>query len=340
MGRANFFLHLHPPSIPADQARFRHTFGLGGLAVFLTLVTALTGALLMFYYAPSPEQANPSLYYLRDHVPYGWLLRNLHFWAAQSLLVVAGLHLLRVLFTAAYRKSRRFNWLLGLALLVILMAEDFSGYVLRWDDQVGWALLVGANLLRQIPLFGQGLYRMAVGGAALGEGTLLRFYGWHVLGLGAPLLFLMGWHLFRLRRDGGIAHPEGPGRPRARIRREQLAQREGVAMLVAAGLLLLLAAFASPALSGPLDLGQMAAREVRAPWFFLWVQELLRHGQAAWMGLGIPLGILALLALLPYGLDRGAEAGIWFPRDGRLAQGLGLLLAVLMGGLTLLGALR
>jgi quinol-cytochrome oxidoreductase complex cytochrome b subunit len=340
MKRPNFFHHLHPPTIPAEQARFRYTFGLGGLAVFLFIVVLITGALLLFYYVPSAEGANDSVQMLTFHVPLGWLVRNLHYWGTQALVIVSILHLLRVIFTGGSRPPRRFNWLLGLGILLLVLGLNFSGYVLRWDVDIGWALLVGTNLLKEIPLLGPGLYSLAVGGSEIGSGTLLRFFGWHVFGLLFPAAFLFGWHLFRVRRDGGISRPPPrPGRRFDRIGREILLQREIVAMLLAGGLLVLLSILFNPGLGPELNLTN-GVGETRAPWFFLWIQELLRWGDPLWMGVLIPFVLLVLLALIPYVFDRGEEGGRWFPRDGRTAQVLACCIVLLITFLTILGALR
>jgi menaquinol-cytochrome c reductase cytochrome b subunit len=340
MKRPNFFYHLHPPTIPKEQARFRYTFGLGGLAVFLFTIVLITGALLLFYYVPSVEEANASVQILTYHVPLGWLIRNLHYWGTQALIVVAVLHLLRVALTGGFRIPRRFNWLLGLGLLLILLGLDFTGYVLRWDVDVGWALLVGTNLLREIPIIGQDLYRLAVGSTTIADGTVLRFYGWHVFGLILPAVILFGWHLFRVRRDGGISAPKPkPGKAPDRIKRGILIRREVIAALVAGGFLLLLATFFNPGLESVFDPAQPVG-EAYAPWFFLWVQELLRWGDPLWMGVLVPIGLFLLVTLLPYAFDRGEEGGHWFPKDGRLAQALALGCILLVSFLTLIGALR
>src|SRR5512136_2946119 len=105
--RPSFFHHLHPPSIPALQARFRYTLGAGGLAVFLVLILGLTGILEVFYYTPTPEQAALSIQTLSFRVPFGGLVRNLHYWSAQFLVLVSLVHLLRVVFTGAYLPPRR-----------------------------------------------------------------------------------------------------------------------------------------------------------------------------------------------------------------------------------------
>jgi len=357
MKRPSFFEHLHPPSVPELQARIRYTLGLGGLSLFFFLVVSLSGALLLFYYSPSAEQANATVQLLQYHVSLGWLVRGLHFWSAQALLLTTGLHLLRVALTGGFRAGRRFNWLLGLGMLVLVFALDFTGYGLRWDRSIGWALLVGTNLLEQVPLIGQMLHRWAVGGPQLGQATVLRFFGWHVFGLMLPASALLVWHLFRVRRDGGIAHEpgarvaqpdaaierapasSGEGGLPARLPRSELVRREVLAMLFAMAALLAIVALAPPALDGPLDLAALSD-QARAPWFFLWVQELLRLGDPLWMGVMLPLAALALLALLPYAIDRGRRLGRWLPPDGRLAQALTIVLAVAIGALTLRGALR
>jgi quinol-cytochrome oxidoreductase complex cytochrome b subunit len=340
MKRAGFFEHLHPPTLPEPQARFRYSLGLGGLSAFFFVVASISGALLLFYYSPSAEQANASIQLLQYHVPLGWFVRGLHFWSAQALVVTAALHLLRVALTGGFRGGRRFNWLLGLGLIVLLLGLDFTGYGLRWDASIGWALLVGTNLLRLVPLAGETFYRWVVGGAQLGEAAVLRLFGWHIFGLMLPAFGLLVWHLFRVRRDGGIAHaPASPTAVDTRLPRAALVRRELKAMLVAGGALLAVTALAAPALDGPLDLSTLSAT-AHAPWFFLWVQELLRLGDPLWMGVVVPGAALVLLAFLPYGIDRGTTLGRWLPRDGRVAQGLTLALALAVSWLTLRGALR
>src|SRR5512146_2304202 len=181
--RPSFFHHLHPPTIPAAQARWRYTLGAGGTGVFLLLVVAASGILEMFYYIPTPERAALSIQTISYLVPLGGFVRNLHFWSAQLLLIVGGIHLARVVFTGSYAPPRRFNYLLGMALFVFAILLDFTGYVLRWDQGVQWALVVGTNLLKTIPLAGDAVFTLAAGGTELGTQTLIRFYAWHIFGL-------------------------------------------------------------------------------------------------------------------------------------------------------------
>ncbi len=342
--RPSFFDHLHPPSIPAPQARWRYTLGAGGLAVFLVLVVSFTGILVTFYYQPSLEQAANSVQELTFLVPFGWLMRNLHFWSAQLLILVTLLHLLRVVFTGAYLHPRRLNYLLGLALLVASLLLDFTGYVLRWDEGVHWALVAGTNLLRSIPLVGEALYAAIVGGSQVGAATLIRFYAWHLFGLMLVLVIIGVWHLFRVRRDGGIAVPPPELRPDPRrIPRKELARREGLAMLWAALVLIILAILLPAPLAPAIQEGALQASESRAPWFFLWVQQLLRLGDPFIFGVLVPAGTLLLLALVPYfspGRLTRAELGGWFPPGGRNMQLLVGILAAAVLLLTLLAVLN
>ena len=174
--------------------------------MFLALVVGVTGILEVFYYVPTPENA-ASIQTLAFLVPYGGLVRNLHFWSAQFLVIVALVHLLRVIFTGATLPPRRFNYLLGMGLFVLAVLLDFTGYVLRWDTGIQYALVAGTNSIKSIPLAGPALYGILVGGSQLGPATLIRIYGWHIFGLMLLGLILLVWHIFRVRRDGGIAVP-------------------------------------------------------------------------------------------------------------------------------------
>jgi quinol-cytochrome oxidoreductase complex cytochrome b subunit len=350
--RPSFILHLHPPSIPAAQARLRYTLGAGGLAVFLCLILLVTGLLEMYYYVPSPERAAQSIQEITFLVPFGGLVRNLHFWSAQALAVVATIHLLRVIFTGAYTKPRRFNYLLGLGLFVIALLLDFTGYVLRWDEGIRWALIAGTNLLGSVPKIGEALVRFVSGNLEPGPAMLIRFYAWHIFGLVIIGGIAMIWHLFRVRRDGGIAAPSGrktespdtqspetlESAPSTRISRTELLRREVMVMLIAGGVLLLVATFLPAPIAQPMNIALVSLTESRAPWFFLWVQELLKLGDPFVWGIAMPLAVLGLLALIPYIFPRLSESdlGRWFPRSGRAAQLLMIILVVTILTLTIL----
>ena len=340
--RPAFVYHLHPPRIPAAQARFWYTLGTGGLSVFLCLVLLLTGLLEMYYYVPSPDQAAVSVSIIKTLVPYGNLVRNLHFWSAQFLVIVMSIHLLRVVLTGAYAPPRRFNYLLGLGLLVLILLLDFTGYVLRWDEGVHWALVVGTNLIKTIPLIGDRLYRFVMGGAGPGAATLIRFYAWHIFGLTLAVIILVTWHAFRVRRDGGIASaPPNQTSDIQWITRFDLVRREVLAMVIGI-LLLLIVSLAIPApTNSPISSFSSMTGSSQAPWFFLWVQQLLKWGDPFWLGIIVPIVIVTLLGLFPYILPNADknELGRWLPRGNRAAQVLTVLLYLIILVLTFLGAL-
>lgn len=344
--RPGFFEHLHPPTIPAREARFRYTFGLGGVSLLLFLILCATGVLELFHYVPTMEEANASTQVIDLLVPYGSVVRAVHYWAGQGIVVTAALHLVRVVLTGAYRGRRRFNWLLGLGLLVAMLLLDFTGLVLRWDMDIAWALMVGTNLLRSIPFVGPALYTMAVGGSEIGQPTVVRFLAWHIFGLALPGAILIVWHLFRVRRDGGISHlspdsvPNPASAEAARLPRSDLVRRESIAALVVCSALLVLAVLAPPTLGPRADFANLPP-DASAPWFFLWVQQLLRLGEPFPMGVGVPCAAVLVLALIPYLVDRRpAGAGQWFNRQGRLAQTIVLSLLAVVAALILRGALE
>jgi quinol-cytochrome oxidoreductase complex cytochrome b subunit len=337
--RPSFFHHLHPPTIPAAKARWRHTLAAGGTAIFLMLILGMTGILEMFYYVPNPQEAALSVQTITYHVPFGGFIRNLHYWAAQLLLIVSAVHLLRVVFTAAYSHPRRFNYLLGLGLFVLAILLDFTGYILRWDVDICYPLLTGTNLLKTIPVIGEFFFRIAVGGGEACSTGLLRFYVWHIFGLTLPIIILVAWHAFRVRRDGGIAVPPPQLRTdNTRISRNVLVRREVLTMFIVSIVLILMASFLPAPIAPAMTENPSIAANAHAPWFFLWVQQMLKWGDPFIFGVLIPFGILVLLALLPYIFPKPADSdiGTWFPKSNRLAQIVVSVIALIVISLTLM----
>jgi quinol-cytochrome oxidoreductase complex cytochrome b subunit len=337
--RPSFFHHLHPPTIPAVQARWRHTLSAGGTAIFLMLILGVTGILEMFYYIPNPEEAALSIQTITYHVPFGGFIRNLHYWSAQLLLIVSAIHLLRVVFTAAYSHPRQFNYLLGLGLFVLVILLDFTGYILRWDQGICYPLVTGTNLLKTIPFIGNFLFRIVVGGGEACNTALLRFYTWHIFGLTIVAVIVMAWHGFRVRRDGGIALPPPQLRKNnERISRAELVRREVLVMFIVGIILILLASFLPAPIAPALTGKPVVTGDASAPWFFLWVQQMLKWGDPFIFGVLIPFGVLVLLALIPYILPKPADGDIgrWFPKSNRFAQIVVGLIALIVIVLTIM----
>jgi len=338
----NFFHHLHPPTIPAAQARWRYTLGAGGTAVFLMLVLAVTGTLEMFYYIPTPADAAFSIQTITYLVPFGGLIRNLHFWSAQLLIIISAVHLIRVVFTGAYIPPRRFNYLLGIILFIFSIFLNFTGYILRWDTGIQWALVVGTNLIKTIPFLGNTFYQVLIGGTEPGSSTLIRFYAWHIFVLAIVTAVMVGWHAFRVRRDGGIAVPPPNLRVDSkRIPRAELVNREVAAMLLTTTALIILSVFSPAPIAAPFVKITSLSADARAPWFFLWVQQMLKWGDPFLWGVLVPLLVLLILILIPYVFPKPLESelGRWFPKSNRLAQITLALITLLIIIFTVLGSL-
>ena len=217
----NVFLHLHPAKVNRDAIRFRYTWGMGGLSLYLFVVLTITGVFLMFYYHPTKGQAYQDIMYLHNDVPFGGLLRNMHRWAAHLMIITVWLHMFRVFLTGSYKSPREFNWSVGVICLVLTLLLSFTGYLLP-DDQLGfWAVTVGTNMARATPLLGHegplgpelGMtayndIRFALlGGSIVDANALLRAYIWHCIALPLLISIFLSVHFWRVRKDGSISGP-------------------------------------------------------------------------------------------------------------------------------------
>jgi quinol-cytochrome oxidoreductase complex cytochrome b subunit len=199
---SNFFLHVYPVKVPARVLRFRYSWRLGYILTVLFAILNLTGMYLMFFYTPSVAAAYGDMQQLRTGVGFGQLVRNVHRWSAHLMVIAVLLHLARVFFAGAYKRPRQFNWVLGVGLLVLTLAFSFTGYLLPWDQLSYWAVTVGTNLVNYVPVLGGILRDLLLGGAQIGQATLLRFYALHVFVLPAALTVLLALHIWRVRKDG------------------------------------------------------------------------------------------------------------------------------------------
>jgi quinol-cytochrome oxidoreductase complex cytochrome b subunit len=177
-----------------------HTLGSATLAVFM--VQAVTGTILAMYYAPSPDHAYDSIRYLEHSVASGAVLRGIHHWGASAMVVLVVAHAIRVFTMGAYKYPREINWLLGVALLGIVLGFGFTGYLLPWDQKAYWATQVGTNIAGTTPIVGAILVKLLRGGTQLGVATLSRFYALHVLLLPALLAGIALLHLTLVVRQG------------------------------------------------------------------------------------------------------------------------------------------
>ena len=162
------FLHLHPARLPKHAVKVGYTWCMGGLSFFLFVNLTITGILLMFYYRPTVEYAFTDIIDLSEQVPLG-IMRELHRWAAHSMVLIVWLHMVRVFMTGSYKPPREFNWGIGVILMTLTMLLSFTGYLLPWDQLAIWAVTVGSNMARATPFLGN----EGPGAALLAIGCLL-----------------------------------------------------------------------------------------------------------------------------------------------------------------------
>ncbi len=331
----NLVLHLHPAKVPASTLKWTYTWGLGGLAALLFFLLVLTGVFLEMNYTPSPERAYTDILALRTNVWFGDLLRNLHHWSANLLVVVAVLHLLRVFFTGSYRTPRETNWMVGVLLLLLVLAANFTGYLLPWDQLAFWAITVGTSIVNYVPLVGGFISRTLLGGPEVSAATLLNFYSLHISFIPISIVMLISLHFWHVRKDGGLTLPKGLKKAEeARVERlttiPHLVRREAIWALAWLAILLAWAFFIPAPLEGIAN-PDVSPNPAKAPWYFMGIQELLLHFHPLVGAVIIPALALLGLLLLPFYDVNLESVGVYFRSyRGRylslLAFGSGILI--------------
>jgi len=326
--RNNLILHLHPSRVPAQALRFTYTWGLGGISVVLVLLLGLTGLLLMFRYDPRVEYAYVSIQQLETEVMFGSFVRAVHHWSANFLVIASFLHLVRVFLTGSFKQGRSVNWIIGLVLFVIVLAGNFTGYLLPWDQLSYWAITVSTSLMAYIPLLGTAVRNFFLGGPQVGQAALSNFYALHVVFMPALLLGFLAYHLWKVRKNGGISQPllKEDEKPEFKATNPHLVNIElaaGLVVVVVVGLYAML----NPAPLGSIANPMVSPNPAKAAWYFLGLQELLLHMH--------PLAVMSLLAVAVIALaitpwiDRDfRDIGIYFRSAiGKRAAVFGALLA-------------
>src|SRR5512141_1166718 len=194
-------------SVHVSIPRTAHTFYLGGITLFFFMVQATTGILLALYYHPTPEAAYDSILFIMNDVNFGWLIRSIHAWSANLMIVFCILHLLRVVVQGAYRAPREMTWLVGVGLLLLTLGFGFTGYLLPWDERAFWATTVGTQIAGAVPLIGGYIQDFLRGGPDLGALTLSRFFDVHVMILPVSILGALALHILFIHQQG-LADPE------------------------------------------------------------------------------------------------------------------------------------
>ncbi len=344
----SFIAHLRPRYYAAASTRFTHTFRLGWFTTFFFVVETITGILLMVYYIPFPDQAYESILAIESNVFFGELMRDLHRLGAEAMVIFSWLHMFRTYFTGSYKGQRTFTWLTGVLLLFLTAYLSFTGYLLTWDQLGYWAITVGSSITDAGPVAGPALNIILRGANDIGIGGLLRFYLQHVILLPLLAILLISVHYYKVAREHSISLPasvdEGDLTP---VEKKDATKRIDLIpdllthelFLTSIGILLLLAILYFGLFDSPLETHANPLQtplDTKAPWYFWWLQGMLKIDPAAifegminpiiqpigalfgltWtielskllnskfiMGLMIPPGLILLLMAIPY-IDR------------------------------------
>jgi quinol-cytochrome oxidoreductase complex cytochrome b subunit len=313
---SNFLLHWFPAKSYKPSLAWSYSFWLGTASAALLLVLVLSGGPLLFLYVPSVERAYGSIKDIEYVVTFGSWIRSVHRFAAHFMVLAVFLHLVRVFLTGAYKngvgqgQKREQNWVIGVAMLLLTLLLSFTGYLLPWDQLAYWAVTVGTNIASSIPVIGPTVRELLIGGRGIDQPTLIRFYVLHVIVLPGALGGLFVYHMWRVRKDGGLARADSaallPVRVPAPIVATKtytllgvargtspsvrsssleapdltvnsvpdLTRRLAIVVLATLAVMSLLAVF----LRSPLEEAANALvtpNPAKAPWYFLWLQEIV-----------------------------------------------------------------
>ena len=216
-------------------AKWRYVWG--STLVFAFVTQMITGIFLWMSYSPSSRTAWESVYYIQYEMQGGWLLRGIHHYMAQVMVVLLVIHLLQVVIDGAYRAPREINFWMGLVLMKIVFALGLTGYLLPWDQKGYWATAVATNLAGIVPYIGPSIQKVVVGGSEYGNHTLTRFFALHAGVLPGLLMAFLGLHIFLFRKHGIKTHDESA--PASYFWPDQVL-KDGVACLAVMAVVLLL----------------------------------------------------------------------------------------------------
>jgi quinol-cytochrome oxidoreductase complex cytochrome b subunit len=211
---SNLLLHWFPAKVFKPSLDWSYSFWLGTITSALFLLLILSGLPLLFLYVPSVERAYASVKDIEYVVTFGSWIRSVHRLSAHLMVAAVFLHLVRVFLTGAYKNGtgrgqrREWNWVIGVAMLLATLFLSFTGYLLPWDQLAYWAVTVGTNIASSIPWIGPTVRELLIGGRTIEQPTLIRFYVLHIVVLPGALGGLFVYHMWRVRKDGGLARAD------------------------------------------------------------------------------------------------------------------------------------
>ena len=286
-------------------ARWRYVWG--STLTFTFFVQIITGIFLWMAYNPSTQTAWESVYYIQNEMTLGWLLRAVHHYTANAMIVLLALHLMQVVIDGAYRAPREVNFWFGIGLLMLVLALSLTGYLLPWDQKGYWATKVTTSLMNQIPGVGKEVEQLAIGGSEYGHHTLSRFFALHAGVLPGAMIALIVGHVYLFRRHG-ITAKKPLRKPDGWFWPDQFL-KDTVACLAVIAVVLYLSLdtwiWGQGELGAPLGAPADPTQpfDARPEWYFLFLFQLLKYfpGELEIYGtLVIPGAVVLLIGLMPF----------------------------------------
>jgi ubiquinol-cytochrome c reductase cytochrome b subunit len=215
--------------VPRRSASWWYVFGSAALTIFMLQI--FTGIMLALVYVPSAAEAWNSLQHLNHDITLGWFLRAVHGWGSNFMVAVVLIHMCQVVLFGAYKFPRELTWILGVFLLLMALGMAFTGQVMRFDQDAYWGLGIGAAIIGRVPLIGEPLLWVFLGGPIIAGATLSRFFALHVFIIPGLLAAFVSLHLLLVLKLGINEWPM-PGRV---VRRDtyiseyhELTRRDGI----------------------------------------------------------------------------------------------------------------
>jgi ubiquinol-cytochrome c reductase cytochrome b subunit len=173
----------------------------GGILAMCLGIQIVSGIVLAMHYTPETSMAFNSVEHIMRDVPYGWFLRNLHAVGASMFFLAVYIHIFRGIYYGSYKAPREMIWILGMIIYLLMMATGFLGYTLPWGQMSFWGATVITNLFSAIPLVGNTIHEWLLGGPAVDNYTLNRFFSLHYL-LPFVIAAVVGLHIWALHVPG------------------------------------------------------------------------------------------------------------------------------------------
>jgi cytochrome b6 len=258
-------------TVPVHRQSIWYYFG--GVAVFFFVVQVLSGALLLVYYRADIDVAFESIQHLMSHVKFGWLVRSVHVWSANLMVLAVFVHMFSVFFMKTYRRPRELTWVSGVLLLVLVLGFGFSGYLLPWNEISLFATKVGTDMVGAVPMIGTFALKLLRGSEAVTGATLSRFFALHIAILPAIFTLILAGHLLFIQRQG--MSQEHPGTRSMRFVPDFLL-RELLLWLIVLDVLAVLAVTLPGELGHKADLLASAPAGIKPEWYFLAMFETLK----------------------------------------------------------------